>query len=127
MNKHELALKQFRDEYLLDFISLNESDNERLIENSIVQNITKFILNLGRGFSFIGNQYRLEVEDKEFFVDLLFYNRILEALVAIELKRGEFKPQYAGQLNFYLNVLDDKLRLEHENPSIGMILCKEKK
>lgn len=126
LTNHEQILNQFRDEYLLDFISLNEADNERLIEGKIVQNITKFILNLGKGFSFVGNQYRVAIDDKEFFIDLLFYNRILQALVAIELKRGEFKPQYAGQLNFYLNVLDDTERMNNENPSIGIILCKEK-
>jgi hypothetical protein len=83
-------------------------------------------MTMGKGFSFIGNQYRLEVEGEEFFIDLLFFNRNLQCLVAFELKRGKFKPAYAGQLNFYLNVLDDKVKLPHENPSIGIILCKEK-
>jgi len=120
------AIRQFRDEYLLDFISLEEADDERLVENRIVDNITQFILNLGKGFSFMGNQYRLEVEGKEFFIDLLFYNRELQAMVAFELKRGEFKPQYAGQLNFYLSVLDRQVKLPHENNSLGIVLCKEK-
>lgn len=79
-----------------------------------------------QGFCFIGNQYRLELAGEEFFVDLLFFNRHLQCLVAFELKRGKFKPEYAGQLNFYLNVLDDKVRLPHENTSIGIVLCKEK-
>ena len=122
----EKAIQQFRDEYLLDFISLDEADDERLVERRIVDNITQFILNLGKGFSFMGNQYRLEVEGKEFFIDLLFYNRELQAMVAFELKRGEFKPQYAGQLNFYLSGLDKQVKLPHENNSLGIILCKEK-
>lgn len=121
-----LAIAQFRDEYLLDFLSIDDADDERLIENKIVQNITNFILNLGKGFSFMGNQYKINVEKKEFFIDLLFYNRELQALVAFDLKRAEFKPEHAGKLNFYLSVLNDKVRLPHENPSIGIVLCKEK-
>lgn len=120
------AIAQFRDEYLLDFLSIDDADDERLIENKIVQNITDFILNLGKGFSFIGNQYKINVEKKEFFIDLLFYNRELQALVAFDLKRAEFKPEHAGKLNFYLSVLNDKVRLPHENPSIGIVLCREK-
>jgi hypothetical protein len=83
-------------------------------------------MTLGHGFSFVANQYRLDVEGEEFFVDLLFFNRPLRCLVAFELKRGKFKPEFAGQLNFYLNVLDAKVKLKDENPSIGIILCKEK-
>ena len=122
----ETALQVFQDEYLWDFMSLNGGENERVIESEIVNNIRKFILGLGKGFSFIGNQYRLEVDGQEFFIDLLFFNRNLKSLVIFELKRGKFKPEYAGQLNFYLNVLDDKVKLPHENPSIGIIICKEK-
>lgn len=95
-------------------------------EEKIVADITNFIIRMGKGFSFIGNQYRLEVGGDEFFVDLLFYNRHLQCLVAFELKREKFKPEYAGQLNFYLNVLDEKVKLPHENASIGIVLCKEK-
>lgn len=120
------AIAQFRDEYLLDFLSINDADDERLIENKIVQNITNFILNLGKGFSFIGNQYKINVEKKEFFIDLLFFNRDLQALVAFDLKRAEFKPEHAGKLNFYLSVLNKQVRLPHENPSIGIVLCREK-
>ena len=107
-------------------MSLDGDENERVIESEIVNNIRKFILGLGKGFSFIGNQYRLEVDGQEFFIDLLFFNRNLQSLVIFELKRGKFKPEYAGQLNFYLNVLDDKVKLPNENPSIGIIICKEK-
>lgn len=96
------------------------------MESQIVANIKQVVLQLGKGFSFIGNQYRLQVGDQEFFIDLLFFNRHLQCLVAFELKRGHFIPEYAGKLNFYLNVLDDKVKLPHEHPSIGIVLCKEK-
>ena len=122
----ELATKQFKDEYLLDFINIEESEDERVLENEIVLNIKNFMMSLGTGFTFIGNQYRVMVDGNEFFIDLLFYNRQIQALVAIELKTGTFKPAYAGQLNFYLNVLDNTVKLPHENQSIGIVLCKEK-
>lgn len=121
----ETALQAFKDEYLLDFINV-EADDERVVEKGIVQNIREFILKMGTGFSFVGNQYRLVVDEQEFFVDLLFFNRQLQCLVAVELKRGAFKPEYLGQLNFYVNVLNDLVRLPHENPSVGILLCKEK-
>ena len=120
------ALMVFKDEYLLDFIAGDELDNERHIEQQVVLNIRNFILQMGKGFCFIGNQYRLEVDGDEFFIDLLFFNRHLQALVAIELKKTKFKPADAGQLNFYLNVLDEKVKLQQENSSIGIVLCKEK-
>jgi predicted nuclease of restriction endonuclease-like (RecB) superfamily len=120
------ALKVFKDEYLLDFIAGEEQDDERHIEQQVVLNIRNFILQMGKGFCFIGNQYRLEVDGDEFFIDLLFFNRHLQCLVAFELKKGKFKPADAGQLNFYLNVLDEMIKLEQENSSIGIILCKEK-
>ena len=120
------ALQVFQDEYLFDFIHLDEESDERVFESQLVSNIKNSIMALGKGFSFIGNQYRIEVDGQEFYIDLLFYNRYLQCLVAFELKRGKFKPEYAGQLNFYLNVLDEKVKLPHENSSIGIILCKEK-
>ncbi|WP_461095284.1 PDDEXK nuclease domain-containing protein [Spirosoma gilvum] len=122
---HDTALQAFKDEYLLDFINV-ETDDERVVEKGIVQNIKEFILKAGKGFAFIGNQHRLLVDDEEFFVDLLFYNRQLKCLVAVELKKGKFKPSYAGQLNFYLNVLNDQERLPDENSAVGIVLCKEK-
>lgn len=115
----------FKDEYLLDYINI-ETDDERVVEKGIVNSIKEFIMKMGKGFSFIGNQHRLVVDEDEFFVDLLFYNRILKCLVAFELKKGKFRPQDAGQLNFYLNVLNDTERLPDENSAIGIILCKEK-
>lgn len=122
------AILAFKDEYLLDFINIEDVDNEdeKLIENEIVKNIKKFILALGSGFAFIGNQYRLIVEEQEYYIDLLFYNRKLQSLVAIDLKKGKFKPEYLGKMNFYLSVLDDTVKQPNENPSIGIILCKEK-
>lgn len=120
------ALNAFKDEYLFDFMTLEDTEDERVLEEAVVANIRKFILSIGKGFSFIGNQYKLDIDGQEFFIDLLFYNRLLQCLVVFELKRGKFKPEYAGQINFYLNVLDDKVKLPNENPSIGIILCKEK-
>ena len=119
------ALRSFKDEYLLDFVNIEDPDetDERVIEQQIVHNIKNFIMALGSDFSFMGNQYRLVVSEKEYFIDLLFFNRRLQALIAIELKRGEFKPEYAGKLNFYLSALDEYVKLPHENPSIGIILC----
>ena len=126
------AISSFKDQYLLDFINVEELGvrdeediDERVLEQGIIQHIKSFILTFGRGFSFIGNQYRLEVEGESYFVDLLFFNREIQSLVAIELKAGKFKPSYLGQLNFYLQVLDDQVRLPHENPTIGLVLCKE--
>ncbi|GAA4418543.1 PDDEXK nuclease domain-containing protein [Nibrella viscosa] len=119
------AVLTFRDEYLLDFINI-DPDDERVLERHIVQNIQRFLLGLGKGFTFIGSQYRQLVDGDEYYVDLLFYNRILKCLVAIDLKKGEFKPEYAGKMNFYLNALNDNERMPDENPSIGIILCKTK-
>lgn len=125
-NLQKQTLQSFKDEYLLDFINIEDPDelDERLLENEIVLHIKKFIMALGSDFSFLGNQYRLEVDEKEYFIDLLFYNRRIQCLVAVELKRGEFKPEYAGKLNFYLSALDEYIKLPHENPTIGIILCK---
>ena len=122
------ALRSFKDEYLLEFINLEDpdEDDERVLENQIVLNIKKFIMALGADFTFIGNQYRLIVDEREFFVDLLFFNRQLQSLVAIDLKRKDFKPEFAGKMNFYLSALDEYEKKPYENPSIGIILCKEK-
>lgn len=124
------AVSMFRDEYFLDYMNIDDIDaddendvDERVVEKTIVRNIKKFIVSLGSSFCFIGNQYRVEIGGDEFFIDLLFYNRELKSLVAIELKRGAFKPSYLGQLNFYLDALDKKERREGENPSIGLLLC----
>ena len=122
------ALQAFKDEYLVDFINIEDPDeaDEREIENEIVRNIKKFIHSLGSDFAFIGNQYRVTVEGEEYFIDLLFFNRKLQSLIAFELKKGKFKPEYVGKLNFYLSALDEMVKQPHEQPSIGIILCKEK-
>jgi len=125
------AIGVFKDEYFLDYINVEQLDedeqdlDERVLEREIVANIKKFILTFGRDFSFIGNQYRIEVAGEELFIDLLFFNRELNSLIAIELKKGKFRASYLGQLNVYLSALDEYVRKPHENPSIGIILCKE--
>jgi len=123
------ALMAFKDEMLLDFINIHDSEeeaDERVLEQEIVLNIKKFIMALGVDFCFIGNQYRLCIEKDEYFIDLLFFNRRLQSLVAIDLKKGKFKAEYAGKMNLYLSALDEYIKQPHENPSIGIILCKEK-
>lgn len=125
------AVRMFKDEYLLDFINVEDIEattgedvDERVVENAIVANIRNFIMTFGRDFSFVGNQFRMEVDGHEQFIDLLFFNRELNSLVAVELKTGEFKPAYLGQLHLYLQVLEDQYKKPHENPPIGIILCK---
>jgi len=125
------AVMMFKDSYQLDFINteeIGERDkqdvDEKVVEKQIVQNIKNFIMTFGNDFSFVGNQYHLEIYTEEFFPDLIFFNRELNALVVVELKVGEFKPSYLGTLTTYLRILDDKVRKPHENPSIGIVLCK---
>ena len=125
------ALNMFKDEYLLDFINTEEIGirdfadiDERVVEKEIIHNIKKFIMTFGRDFAFVGNQYHLEAFSENFFPDLLFFNRELNCLVVVELKTGNFKPGYLAQLMTYLRILDDKVRKPHENPSIGIVLCK---
>jgi predicted nuclease of restriction endonuclease-like (RecB) superfamily len=123
--KHQAKLA-VKDEYTFDFLELGEEHSERELEIEILNNIRKFLIEMGGYFAFIGNQYRIEVEGEEFFLDLLLYHRKLQCLVAVELKIGKFKPSYAGQMQFYLSALDDNVKLEGENPSIGIIICKSK-
>ena len=123
------ALDAFKNNYLFDFVDLDEENDiidEKVLETQIVKNIKNFIMAFGQDFAFMGNQYRITVDDEDLFVDLLFYHRGLRCLVAVELKSGKFKGAYAGQLNTYLSALDDLVRRADENPSIGLILCKEK-
>lgn len=126
------AIEMFKDEYLLDYINVEELGardmvdiDERVVEQTIVHNVKNFIMTFGNDFTFVGNQYHLEKFGKHHYVDLLFYNRELACLVAVELKLGEFKPIYLGQLQTYLQLLDDEVRKPHENPSIGIILCQD--
>lgn len=125
------AIQMFKDEYLLDYINVeqlgerDEDIDERVIENEIVHNVKNFIMTFGRGFSYMGNQVHYDKLGHDHWVDLLFFNRILKSLVVIELKKGTFKPAYLGQLAAYLRVLDDEERIEGENPSVGIVLCKD--
>jgi len=121
------AILAIKDEYSWDFTELDDEYSEYELEQAIVKNIRAFLMEFGTDFSFIGNQYRLVVEDNEYFIDLLLYNRRLQAMIAVELKIGEFKPEYKGKMEFYLNVLNDTVKLPHENPAIGIIICKTKK
>lgn len=133
--KHSQALKaieMFKDEYLLDYINVEQlnvrdkSDvDEKIVEQEIIHNVKNFIMMFGHDFTFVGNQYHLEKFGENEFIDLLFYNRELACLVAVELKKGKFKPSYLGQLQSYLQILDTDIRKPNENPSIGIILCRE--
>jgi len=123
INQAKLAVK---DEYTFDFLELGDEHSERQLEQAILSKIEPFLHEMGGVFSFIGSQYRLEVRDKEYFIDLLLYHRHLKCLIALELKIGEFIPEYVGKMQFYLAVLDDTVRMEDEKPSIGIILCKSK-
>lgn len=120
------AVLSLKDEYTFDFLQLAEQHSEKELENALIQNIRNFLLEMGHQFTFLGNQFKLIVDDKEFFIDLLLYHRQLQCLVAIELKVGDFLPEYKGKMEFYLSVLNDKIKLPNENDSIGIIICKEK-
>ena len=122
----ELAVQTMKDPYVFDFIPFREDMLERDIEQALVRDVTKLLLELGTGFAFLGNQYHLNVGGDDFYIDLLFYNLNLRCYVVIELKTGDFKPEYAGQLNFYLSAVDGILKKEQDNPSIGLLLCKSK-
>lgn len=119
----KLAVK---DEYTFGFLELGEEYSERELERSLMERMDAFLREMGGSFAFLGSQYRLEVGDEEYFIDILLYHRDLKALTAIELKTGKFLPEYIGKMQFYLAVLDDKVRRPDENPSIGIILCKDK-
>ena len=119
----KLAVK---DEYIFDFMEMSEQHSEKDLENNLVNHIKSFLEEMGGNFAFMGNQYRLNVGGEDFYIDLLLYHRSLRSLVAIELKIGEFKPEYVGQLQFYLTALDKQVKLEDENPPIGIIICKNK-
>ena len=122
----ELVQQSFKDPYLFDFVTMAEPFRERELELSLVEHMEKFLLELGSGFAFVGRQYHLVVSDKDFYIDLLFYHLKLRCYVVIELKKGEFKPSYSGQVNFYCSVVDDVLAHKDDNPTIGLILCQEK-
>lgn len=122
----ELANMSLKNPYIFDFLSLDKKAHERDVERGLIDHIEKFLLELGGGFAFLGRQYHLQVEDQDFYLDLLFYNVKLRSYVVIELKAGKFKPEFAGKMNFYLSAVDDLLREPSDNPSIGLILCRSK-
>jgi predicted nuclease of restriction endonuclease-like (RecB) superfamily len=121
------AILAVKDEYNFDFLDLADKHSERELETALVNNIRQFLIEMGGDFSFMGNQYRIEESGDEYFIDLLLFHRRLKSLIAIELKIGEFLPEYAGKMQFYLNLLNDIVKLPDENPSIGIIICKSKK
>lgn len=120
-----LAQETLKDPYLFDFLGLGEDAHERDIENALIQHITRFLLELGAGFAFVGRQFRLEVAGDEFFIDLLFYHIRLKCYVVVELKAGSFKPEHAGKLNFYLAAVDAQIKAEDDKPTIGLLLCRQ--
>jgi len=122
----DLARQTLKDPYIFDFLTLDEPFHERELEANLLHELERFLLELGQGFAFVGRQLHLEVGDSDFYIDLLFYHLKLRCFVVIDLKTGEFKPEYAGKMNFYLSVVDDQLRHESDAPSIGLILCQDR-
>lgn len=121
-----IAQGLLKDPYLFDFLTLEEPFHERELETGLLQHLEKFLLELGRGFAFVGRQYRLEVSDREFYLDLLFYHLHLRCFIVVDLKKGDFKPEYAGKMNFYCSAVDDLLKHKDDAPTIGLILCQTK-
>ncbi|HBX50602.1 MAG: hypothetical protein A2W98_01135 [Bacteroidetes bacterium GWF2_33_38] len=124
--KHQAKLA-IKDAYNFDFLEIGQTHSEHELEAGLIGKIRNFLAQIGSDFAFIGNQYKLVVDDEEYFIDLLLYHRRLKSLIAIELKVGKFKPEYSGKMNFYLTALNETIKLPDENPSIGIIICKEKK
>ncbi len=121
----DLVQQTLKDPYLFDFLTLESGFHERELETGLVAHLEKFLLELGQGFAFVGRQYHLDVGEQDFYLDLLFYHLKLRCYVVIDLKRGDFKPEYAGKMNFYCSVVDDRLRHETDKPTIGLILCQQ--
>jgi predicted nuclease of restriction endonuclease-like (RecB) superfamily len=122
----DLAIQTLKDPYVFDFLALDSKFRERDIENQLVQHITKFLLELGKGFAFVGQQYHLIIAEKDYYMDLLFYHTRLKCYVVVELKNTKFIPEFAGKLNFYLSAVDSLVKQEDDNPTIGILLCKDK-
>lgn len=122
----DLADETMKDPYVFDFLNISERASEKELEKNLINHIASFLLELGRGFAYVGRQYHINAGGEDFYIDLLFYHLELRCYVAIELKTGAFKPEYAGKMNFYLSVIDSKMNKQGDNPSIGMILCREK-
>lgn len=123
----DLARQMLKDPYQFDFLMLKERHDEQELENALIEHITRFLLELGAGFSYLGRQYKLEVDGDEFFIDLLFYHVRLHCYVVVELKTVKFKPEFAGKLNFYISAVDEILKAEQDHPTIGILICKSKK
>lgn len=123
----DLALQTLKDPYIFSFLTLDSSAREHDLEQGLIDHIQKFLLELGVGFSFVGRQYLLEVEGSDYYLDLLFYHLRLRCFVVIDLKMEEFTPEYAGKMNFYLSVVDDRLRQPGDKPTLGLVLCKTRK
>ena len=122
----ELIRETFKDPYIFDFISITENHKERELENALTENISKFLIELGSGFAFVGKQVEISIGNQSFFIDLLFYHIKLKRYVVVELKTGHFEPEFAGKLNFYVTAVDKQLRDENDNATIGMLICKDK-
>ena len=125
-NESDLVQQSFKDPYRFDFLTITEPFKERELENSLIKNMENFLIELGSGFAFVGRQYKLEVGDDDFYIDLLFYHLKLRCFIVVELKKGKFKPEYSGQVNFYCSAIDSVLAQESDNATIGLILCQEK-
>ncbi|MBI2337448.1 MAG: DUF1016 domain-containing protein [Deltaproteobacteria bacterium] len=126
MSQSDLIQQTLKDPYIFDFMTLEEPFRERELETNLVRHLEKFLVELGQGFAFVGRQYHIDVSEHDFYLDLLFYHLRLRCFVVIDLKKGPFKPDYAGKMNFYCNVIDDYLKHEADNPTIGLILCQDR-
>lgn len=122
----EIAIQTLKDPYNFDFLGLYNDALEKAIEDELVKHITEFLLELGKGFAFIGRQYKIEISESDYFIDMLFYHLELRCYIVIELKSGKFKPEHAGKLNFYLSAIDSQLKRIEDNQTIGILLCKNK-
>ena len=122
----DLAQQSLKDPYIFDFLTLTEPFKERELETGLLEHLQSFLIELGHGFAFVGRQYKVEIGDEDLYIDLLFYHLRLRCFIVIDLKRGKFKPEYAGKMNFYLNVVNDKLRHQNDAETIGLILCQDK-
>jgi predicted nuclease of restriction endonuclease-like (RecB) superfamily len=124
--KSDMAIQALKDPYNFDFLGLYDDALEKAIEDELVKHITEFLLELGKGFAFIGRQFKIEISESDYFIDMLFYHMELRCYIVIELKSGKFKPEHAGKLNFYLSAVDSQLKRDEDNQTIGILLCKNK-
>jgi predicted nuclease of restriction endonuclease-like (RecB) superfamily len=125
-NEANILEKSFKKSYVFDFLSLSNNFKEKELEDGLVENLSNLILELGKGFAFIGRQYKLKINNKNFYLDLLFYNFILKRFVIIELKNSSFKPKYVGQIGFYMSVINKKIKTKGDKETVGLIICKSK-